>query len=63
MTLNITNWTLNNPEHLAKKETFKTTMHERRMALRNMPKLSRPRKQRVTNAPRPRKLFKGAGKK
>jgi hypothetical protein len=63
MTLRITNWTLNNPEHLAKKETFKTNAHERRMALRNAPKLSRPRKQRVTNSSRPRELFKGAGKK
>ena len=63
MTLRITNWTLNNSEHLAKKETFKTTMHERRMALRNAPKLSRPRKQRTASASRPRALFKGAGKK
>jgi len=63
MTLRITNWTLNNSEHLAKRQTFKTTVHERRMASRSAPKLSRPRKQRVTNVPRPRELFKGAGKK
>lgn len=63
MTLHITNWTLNNPEHQAKKQTFKTNAHNRRIALRNAPKLSRPRKQRTASASRPRALFKGAGKK
>jgi hypothetical protein len=59
----MTTFYLKTPEAQAKRQAFKTSAHERIMAIKNAPKVARLSKPAKVSNSTPRVPFKGAGKK